>query len=78
MKNSITQKVMSGTSSGPSGTIDKPFLSLLKSYKVSSATYDVLQEEQILSLETFISLEEHFSLLAKKLRVGYFATFVAP
>lgn len=70
---------MSGTSSGPSGTIDKPFLSLLKSYKVSSATYDVLQEEQILSLETFISLEEeHFSLLAKKLRVGYFATFVAP
>ena len=54
--------------------MDKPFSSLLQTYKISPATADILKDEQILTLETFLSLEEeHFTILAKKLKVGQHA-----
>ena len=54
--------------------MDKPFSSLLQTYKISPATADILKDEQILTLETILSLEEeHFTILAKKLKVGQHA-----
>ena len=54
--------------------MEKSLQDLLQSSNISITTIETLKEEQILTLETFLSLErDHFSSLRSRIKIGQHA-----